>query len=213
MHFRLSILCMCLAATLVGCTSTSVPQLAADESDDTAVAGYRSECTEPGAEPELSDRVLELVNEVRLAEGLEPLTTNDTLREVAESYACEMVDEGFFAHENPVTGMGPGERLTASGYIYYSMGENLAVGQVTPEEVVDAWMDSPRHRLNILADDWREVGIAVRNGGAYGWYWVQEFADPVDFGPEDAEDDLLGSAATLSADDSIESLLAGDVAE
>ena len=46
-----------------------------------------------------------------------------------------------------------------------------------------AWMESPSHRDIILDPSWREVGIAVRTGGEYAVYWVQEFGDPAADGP------------------------------
>ena len=157
-----------LLAVVGGCTSTSGP----------------GACTVPEDEEALIEEVVTLVNRARAAEGVEPLVFNVVLGAVAQDHACEMVEDDFFAHENPRTNVSPGERLTAAGYIYYAMGENLAVGQDSAAEVVSDWLDSPRHRANILSPDWREIGVAVRTGGVYDWYWVQEFADPVDFGQE-----------------------------
>jgi uncharacterized protein YkwD len=109
------------------------------------------------------------------------LQLDPLLSAVADAFACEMIEDGFLAHSNPVRKLSPGERLTTAGYIYYAMGENLAAGQTTAAEVVHDWLKSESHRDNILSPDWREVGIAVRHGGKYGWYWVQEFADPLHF--------------------------------
>jgi uncharacterized protein YkwD len=66
----------------------------------------------------------------------------------------------------------------AERYLFYSIGENLAAGQQTPVEVMRVWLSSPSHREIILDPRWKEVGVAVRSGGEYGLYWVQEFADP-----------------------------------
>lgn len=91
-----------------------------------------------------------------------------------------MVSDAFFGHEDPRTGHGPGERAVAGRYAFYSVGENLAAGQESAAEAVKVWMESPAHRRIILDPKWTQVGIAVRTGGEYGIYWVQEFGDPAE---------------------------------
>lgn len=168
-------------ATLLagGCMSTDPPGLS--EGDGAFDAGpFSAKCEAPDNQAMLVDDVVAIVNQVRREEGLSPLNANPTLDQAADAFACEMIEQDFFAHENPESKVSPGERLTHAGYIFYAMGENLAVGQPTPVEAVAAWLQSPPHRANILSADWRETGVAVRNGGAFGWYWVQEFAEPID---------------------------------
>nr|WP_306821499.1 CAP domain-containing protein [Metabacillus litoralis] len=53
--------------------------------------------------------------------------------------------------------------------------ENLAAGQRTPKEVVNAWMNSQGHRANILKKEVSEIGVGYVNGGEYGHYWTQMF--------------------------------------
>jgi uncharacterized protein YkwD len=146
------------------------------------VAGttQNSTCTVPQNDDSLADEVLQLVNLERAQHGLDPVTFDPALSRVAEDYACEMIDQTFFDHVNPYTGVGPGQRLTDAGYPFHSMGENLAAGQTTAREAVEAWLDSPGHRENMLAPQWRRTGIGVRYGGPYRVMWVQEFADPLD---------------------------------
>lgn len=166
---------LALAASLTllaGCMTPSAP--AGDNSS------LLAKCEKPATSQELVFGVLALVNEARMAEGVEPLTMDETLSAVADEFACEMLELDFFGHENPFTKVGPGERLNAAGYIFFAMGENLGVGQPTAMEVFNDWMASPLHRANILSPEWRETGIAVRTGGTYQWYWVQEFADPLE---------------------------------
>jgi len=131
----------------------------------------------------LADQVLQLVNLERAAaeEGLAPVVVNETLAKIASDYACRMAEEGFFGHVDPITGHGPGERAIAAKYVYYSVGENLAMGPDCAAEVVREWMESPAHRDIILGPNWTEVGIAVRSGSDDSIYWVQEFGDPVDY--------------------------------
>lgn len=122
--------------------------------------------------------VLVLVNEERAAVGLAPLTQNATLAAQAEQYACEMVYYNFFDHVNPVTGSTLADRSADFGYEYQVIGENLAAGPRTPNDVVNAWMNSEGHRANILDVRFTELGVGVREGGNYGLYWVQEFGTP-----------------------------------
>lgn len=58
---------------------------------------------------------------------------------------------------------------------FQTAAENLAAGQRTPKEVVNAWMNSPGHRANILKKEVSEIGVGYVNGGKYGHYWTQMF--------------------------------------
>lgn len=136
------------------------------------------ECTVPSQAGAWTDEVIALVNDERGPRGLEPLSANEALSVIAGDYACDMIEGGFFDHVNPITGETLGNRATAGDYDYLAVGENLAGGQLSPEEVVEAWMLSPGHRANILDEDFTEIGVAVRFGGDYQVYWVQEFGLP-----------------------------------
>lgn len=135
-------------------------------------------CQAPVEEDTWRAQILLLVNRERTARGLPTLIENATLRQQAEEYACELIYYDFFAHENPVTGSTLGDRALDFGYDYLIVGENLAAGQTTPERAMTDWMNSPGHRANILDERFTEIGIAVRIGGDYGIYWVQEFGRP-----------------------------------
>jgi len=91
-----------------------------------------------------------------------------------------MINGGFFSHVDPETGSSPGLRVLEAGYDFLTVGENLAAGQRTVDEVLQQWMSSQGHRDNILDATWRETGISVRMGGPHGVYWVQVFADPIE---------------------------------
>ena len=86
-----------------------------------------------------------------------------------------MADRGYFAHNTP-EGLTPFDRLRELGIQYTVAAENIAAGQPDPQSVVDAWMNSPGHRANILNEKIKEIGIAYVRGGTYGIYWAQEFA-------------------------------------
>jgi len=172
---------LCGSFLLAGCPGTS------DITDGGSVAGLTvkgirggtRECAVPENAEALTLRVLELVNEARTSRGLPPLTLNPVLSQIADDYCCEMIEGGFFEHTNPYTGQGPAQRAINAGYVFLAIGENLAAGQSSAEQAVSEWMDSSQgHRENILAYQFRELGLAVRTGGDYGVYWVQEFGNP-----------------------------------
>ncbi len=162
----------------LGCGATEgVPVL------DTPVAGYVSPasgaCQTPQNDEEMVGEIVRLVNEVRTGEGLDPVTVDPLLATMAGDYACTMIHDEYFGHYHPDTGEGPGQRATDVGYSYRAVGENLAAGQKTPDEVMRDWMNSTEgHRENILNPMWVHIGVGIRTGGPYGVYWVQEFGAP-----------------------------------
>ncbi len=164
-----------LLGLLPGCFSTAPPMERAEEKGE---PGPIVRCITPEEADRMADQVLQLVNLERAQLDLQPAVVNSLLRKMAENYACRMVDGGFFGHRDPITGHGPAERAVAGKYTYYAIGENLAAGPQTPAEVMKLWMESRSHREIILDPNWKEVGIAVRAGGEYSTYWVQEFGDP-----------------------------------
>ncbi|GGR27490.1 CAP domain-containing protein [Streptomyces roseolus] len=119
-----------------------------------------------------ADQVLSLVNAERAKAGCGPLTANATLARAAQAHSDDMAARDFFDHTNP-DGADPGDRVTAAGYPWSTYGENIAMGQRTPEQVMEAWMNSPGHRANILNCDFKELGVGVHDGG--GPYWTQVF--------------------------------------
>ena len=140
-----------------------------------------AKCITPQEAARLADQVLELVNFERSDRDLKPVLINGALQKIAEDYACRMVSGAFFGHRDPDTGDGPFERAVAGRYTFYAVGENLSAGPTTPDQVMKLWMQSPSHRDIILDPTWEEVGVAVRGGGEYSLYWVQEFGDPADY--------------------------------
>ena len=174
-------LALCGTLFLAGCP------LRSGSDSPTAVAGITVQgiqigttaCKTPPNIDTLVARVLELVNHEREQRGLHALTLNPVLSKIAEDFGCEMIEGGFFDHTNPFTGDGPGQRAINADYLFLAIGENLAAGQTTAEQVMSEWMASTEgHRENILAAQWQEIGIGVRTGGDFGVYWVQEFGNP-----------------------------------
>jgi len=141
-----------------------------------------------GATPLPETRALELVNQVR-ARGTRcgersfapapPLRLSGTLDGVAFGHAADMARHNYFEHED-LSGHTPADRVRASGYHEKLVGENIAYGPKSTEEVVQGWLDSPGHCENIMDPRFAEMGIAYANGQGvkHGLYWVQLFAAP-----------------------------------
>ncbi|WP_329417636.1 CAP domain-containing protein [Streptomyces sp. NBC_01268] len=123
-------------------------------------------------ESSVADQVVALVNAERAKAGCGPLTANATLTRAAQGHSDDMAARDFFDHTNP-DGAGPGDRVTAAGYPWSTYGENIAMGQSSPEQVMESWMNSPGHRANILNCDFKEIGVGIHDAG--GPYWTQVF--------------------------------------
>lgn len=120
-------------------------------------------------------KVLELVNKERTKAGLGTMVLDDSLCNVANIRAKEITE--VFEHTRP-NGSSCFTVLKENNISYRAVGENIAAGQSTPEEVMKGWMNSPGHRANILSEDFNKLGVGyVTAGDAYGHYWVQIFSD------------------------------------
>ena len=115
--------------------------------------------------------VVRLVNAERMQNGLSPLTEDWEMSRVARIKSQDMKDNRYFSHTSPVYGT-PFEMMKDFGLSYRSAGENIAKGQRTPEEVVNAWMNSAGHRANILNASYTHIGVGYV---ADGKYWTQMF--------------------------------------
>ncbi|WP_030213697.1 sigma-70 family RNA polymerase sigma factor [Streptomyces bikiniensis] len=121
----------------------------------------------------VEEQVIALVNAERAKEGCGAVTGNSLLARAAQGHSDDMAARDFFDHTNP-DGAGPGERVTATGYGWSTYGENIAMGQRTAEQVMEAWMNSPGHRANILNCSFKELGVGLHTGDG-GPYWTQVF--------------------------------------
>lgn len=117
----------------------------------------------------------------RALNAQESLSSNPLLAQAAYNKAKDMLDNQYFAHVSP-DGRGPSDVVDTVGYEYILVGENLAMGVFKDDEdLVDAWMDSPGHRANILHDRFTEIGVGIVQGEYEGkrvWIAVQEFGLP-----------------------------------
>jgi uncharacterized protein YkwD len=129
----------------------------------------------PRVDAEAEAQMLALVNRARAENGLEPLTVDPTIRDVARAYSTTMFQQGFFAHVDQ-SGATPFDRMRAGGASFRAAGENLALAP-TVQIAHDGLMNSPGHRANILNARYRRIGIGVADGGMHGKMFTQNFAD------------------------------------
>jgi uncharacterized protein YkwD len=138
--------------------------------------------------PLLAERALRLINEAR-AHGARcgarefkpapPVRLSSTLSGAAQGHAADMARHDYFEHRD-LDGHSPADRVRATGYRGTLVGENIAYGPNSAEEVVQGWLDSPPHCENIMDPRFADMGIAYAAGRAsrHGLYWVQVLASP-----------------------------------
>lgn len=120
-----------------------------------------------------ASEVVRLTNSARSKNGYAALVEDGVLSEAAAVRAREIARS--FSHTRP-SGASFSSALSESGVSYLRAGENIASGQKSASEVVNAWMNSPGHRANILNSSYSRIGSASVNiDGTH--YWVQLFAD------------------------------------
>lgn len=138
--------------------------------------------------PILATRALQLVNNVR-AKGTRcgnemfgpapPIVLSGTLAGVAFGHANDMATNNYFEHED-LNGKTPSDRVRATGYQEKLVGENIAYGPKSVDEVVQGWLDSPGHCENIMDPRFVEMGVgyATSHDSKHALYWVQVLATP-----------------------------------
>lgn len=121
----------------------------------------------------VQQQILDLVNKERVKNGLGTLTLDTNLSYVAQVKAEDMKAKNYFSHTSPTYGS-PFDMMKRFGITYRTAGENIAMGQKTPQAVMTAWMNSSGHRANILNKNYTKLGVGyVYNNGRP--YWVQQF--------------------------------------
>jgi hypothetical protein len=107
-----------------------------------------------------SSVLIDLTNQVRVENGLRPLFYNQALYEAATMKGADMVTRNYFAHFAP-DGTSPWHWIRKAGYSFLFAGENLAINFRNSHAVTEAWMNSPKHRANILDSRYEDIGIAT----------------------------------------------------
>jgi len=124
--------------------------------------------------------VTDATNQARASEQLAPLARSTALDQAAQMKADDMAKYGYFAHWSP-DGISPWHWFEVAGYKYQHAGENLAVHFTDSEAVVDAWLNSPTHRANIMNGNYTEIGIGTAQGNYENYdtvFVVQMFGTP-----------------------------------
>ena len=108
-------------------------------------------------------KILELMNEKRVAAGLKPLTMDNTLLDVARYKSNHMIQYNYFSHTNP-DGTNWTNWLKTLGYKYTATAENIAYNSYDPVELFNQWWNSSGHRQNMMNPNYTKVGIGVLKG-------------------------------------------------
>lgn len=130
--------------------------------------------------------VIDLTNDERANESQSQLVRNSVLDQAAQAKAQHMADNEYFAHYAP-DGTTPWSFFSEAEYVYAHAGENLAIHFTDSSEVVEAWMQSPSHRKNIVDSKFSEIGVGTARGEFDGYdtvYVVQLFGTPAAVAPE-----------------------------
>ncbi|NLK96531.1 SafA/ExsA family spore coat assembly protein [Defluviitalea saccharophila] len=125
----------------------------------------------------LENEVIRLVNAERAKQGLPALKANWELSRVARMKSQDMINKNYFAHQSPTYGS-PFNMMENFGIKFSSAGENIAKGQQTPSQVMNAWMNSPGHRSNILSASYTQIGVGLATSKNGTKYWTQMFIRP-----------------------------------
>ena len=124
-----------------------------------SILGYASQIS--------PSEIVRLTNQQRASQGLTALKMDAQLSAAAAQKASDMFAKNYWAHISP-TGTQPWYFITNSGYSYRYAGENLARDFADPNSVVNAWMNSPTHRENVMSNRYSDIGIAVIDGNLDG---------------------------------------------
>jgi uncharacterized protein YkwD len=166
-------------------TPTALPSPAPTETPTPSFAPTANPTPIPTATPtpnasepdnSLTAEILRLTNLERGSAGLGALTLQPLLNQAAQAHADTMVSTGQFSHV--INGLGPADRVTAAGYSWRAVAENIAYGYSTPAAVMTGWMNSSGHRANILGANYTELGVGMLKDSQGRAYWVQVFGRP-----------------------------------
>lgn len=137
---------------------------------------------------QVQTRMLALVNDARAQPracgtaphaAAPPVRWSPVLELAASAHAADMAAQDYFSHDAK-DGSTPAQRVTRAGYRYRMTGENIAGGQLTPEDAVAGWLKSPGHCANLMNPAYQEMAVAyaVNARARLGVYWVQQFGTP-----------------------------------
>ncbi len=137
----------------------------------------------PKAEPKFEmskeeKEIFDATNKERAKENLAALEPNPVLFKVARAHSANMAKKGELNHV--LDDKTPAQRVEAAGYSYMEVGENIAQSNTEkPEGIMKLWMESKLHKENILAKEFREIGIGIVKNDKGDVYYTQVFGTPL----------------------------------
>jgi uncharacterized protein YkwD len=185
-----TVLGIALTACVIGCDGAVLPAPLLNVplvSDQTGVVlgatlwnatdiDATADCTALGLPAtEVHAAMFEALNRYRIENGLNPLIYSQTLQDAADAHAQDLWLRGFFSHTNP-DGADPPDRAMMAGFCHRYVGENIAAGQLSVAQVMDALRASPSHDANMLESDYAYVGMGFSVDANGRRYWCQLFA-------------------------------------
>ena len=161
--------------TVIGITATSIAPANAQWWRRTTRPAPTQQPVQVAQASNVQQQILTLVNVERKKANLQPLTLNSKLGQAAQNHTNDMVSKSYFSHTSPSGGTMV-SRVKATGYVYSTIGENIAAGSSTADATMTQWMNSPGHRANILNPKFRELGVGYApSNDQYRYYWTQVF--------------------------------------
>jgi len=155
-------------------TSTTKPTTNTPTTSNPTTSKPATSTSTTGNYSAFQKKVVELVNIERNKNGLKPLTINSGLSKTATLKSQDMAKLNYFDHTSPTYGS-PFDMMKKYGISYRTAGENIAMGQTTPEQVMQGWMNSPGHRANILNSSFTQIGVGIAKNSSGRLYWTQQF--------------------------------------
>ncbi len=127
-----------------------------------------------------AEQALSLINEYRRQKGLKPLKLNAQLSEAAKNHSSDLARWDRISHFGS-DGSNPWDRVKRSGYNARLAAENVGTGQVTFEEVLKGWKESPGHNKNLLLADAEHIGLALvrENRTEFKTFWTLVIGAPL----------------------------------
>lgn len=152
----------------------------------TPISSSGTTTSAPSTNPSIASivsQIVSLTNNFRQQNGLSPVTLNNQLTNAAQAHTENMAFQDFVSHTG-ADGSSVAQRVTATGYGWSVVAENIAAGHQTAAEVVQGWINSDGHRANLLNPNVTEVGIGyyflANDTGNENWnyYWTQVLSTP-----------------------------------
>jgi uncharacterized protein YkwD len=166
-----------IVATVIGITASSIAPANAQwwRRTPRSTPAQTQQPVQASQSGSFQQQILPLVNVERRKANLQSLTLNSQLGQAAQNHTNDMVSKSYFSHTSPSGGTMT-SRVNATGYVYSTIGENIAAGSSTANTTMTQWMNSPGHRANILNPKFRELGVGYApSNDQYRYYWTQVF--------------------------------------